>query len=602
MRTATEIALDLRDDMRRKRATLRIVSCAPNRIEILQAPEAEEFGEEPVQLVEMQRYEYRLEDCPRTLHLRETSAIRRSRLGLEIGDTGVVEPGQFTGLLPIVLEDEQGNATAAAAVEVRSRKLEYRSEYRAMIEDIAKKSTDLLVDVRAPAQVRLLPDPARDPESLQQRYAFLASLIDSAEFRDAVSRVLATPHRKMEQVSERRPSARPARIRRAGLRQLASDASRVPLREDHPLSVRMQQLGIEPFSLPRQLVGEYFVDSVDTAENRFVKYALRDFDSYLSRMLVVAQKLNSPADKRLRSELRRLRLRLGEILADDLFKEVSELVGVPLASPVLQRREGYREILQAWLRFDLAARLVWSGGDDVFGAGKKDTSTLYEYWLYFGLADLACSLTGQKLREAADLVVKDGNDFRLRLRSGRESQIDGVCQSSPEVMMRFSYNRTFRGGSDPQSAGSWTRTFRPDYTFTFWARGSTLSDAEAAGEVVHLHFDAKYRIESLIEAFGPEATDLEAEEAEERGGTYKRADLFKMHAYKDAIRRSEGAYVLYPGSRGARWSQYAEIVPGLGAFPVRPAASGHADGIEAVRSFIAEVVRHLAERGFSGAS
>ena len=29
--------------------------------------------------------------------------------------------------------------------------------------------------------------------------------------------------------------------------------------------------------------------------------------------------------------------------------------------------------------------------------------------------------------------------------------------------------------------------------------------------------------------------------------TYKRGDLLKMHTYNDAIRRTVGSYVLYPG-------------------------------------------------------
>jgi predicted component of viral defense system (DUF524 family) len=39
------------------------------------------------------------------------------------------------------------------------------------------------------------------------------------------------------------------------------------------------------------------------------------------------------------------------------------------------------------------------------------------------------------------------------------------------------------------------------------------------------------------------------EKAENRKGIYKNADLLKMHAYKDAIRRTGGAYVLYPGDK-----------------------------------------------------
>ena len=54
-------------------------------------------------------------------------------------------------------------------------------------------------------------------------------------------------------------------------------------------------------------------------------------------------------------------------------------------------------------------------------------------------------------------------------------------------------------------------------------------------------------------------------------GTYKKADLLKMHTYKDAIRRTAGAYILYPGTEGQYTrSGFHELIPGLGAFSIRP--------------------------------
>ncbi|RUM36181.1 MAG: hypothetical protein DSY50_03015 [Desulfobulbus sp.] len=67
-----------------------------------------------------------------------------------------------------------------------------------------------------------------------------------------------------------------------------------------------------------------------------------------------------------------------------------------------------------------------------------------------------------------------------------------------------------------------------------------------------------------------------------------------MHAYKDAIRRTAGAYVLYPGTETFSCTGFHEIIPGLGAFPVSPSNGGN--GLGHLRNFILEVVDHVANR------
>jgi hypothetical protein len=71
-----------------------------------------------------------------------------------------------------------------------------------------------------------------------------------------------------------------------------------------------------------------------------------------------------------------------------------------------------------------------------------------------------------------------------------------------------------------------------------------------------------------------------------------------MHAYRDAIRRTAGAYVLYPGNPGdgIRYGGYHEVLPGLGAFAIRPNAEGEAEGIEALSKFLDDIIDHFANR------
>ncbi len=51
--------------------------------------------------------------------------------------------------------------------------------------------------------------------------------------------------------------------------------------------------------------------------------------------------------------------------------KISKPESLKLNSPMLQRKEGYNEVLRTWFRFELAVKLIWEGGEDVYGAGKK---------------------------------------------------------------------------------------------------------------------------------------------------------------------------------------------------------------------------------------
>src|SRR5690606_36302294 len=112
--------------------------------------------------------------------------------------------------------------------------------------------------------------------------------------------------------------------------------------------------------------------------------------------------------------------------------------------------------------------------------------------------------------------------------------------------------------------------------------------------IVNIHFDAKYKIEDLQAIFGKD-DNLDQEKEDQKKGTDKRADLLKMHTYKDAIRRTAGAYVLYPGTEDKYTKTgFHELIPGLGAFAIRPSKIN--DGSEQLKKFLNEVVTHFMNR------
>jgi len=149
---------------------------------------------------------------------------------------------------------------------------------------------------------------------------------------------------------------------------------------------------------------------------------------------------------------------------------------------------------------------------------------------------------------------------------------------------------------------------QPDYTISIWPAEFEKDEAEKCEALVHIHFDAKYRVENLDALFGKKEEEDEnisdrSESVAAKPTAAEYSDLLKMHAYRDAIRRTAGAYVLYPGNDGddKRFEEFDhrgfhEVLPGLGAFAIRPKADGSADGLPSLSKFLDEVIKHLSNR------
>ena len=135
---------------------------------------------------------------------------------------------------------------------------------------------------------------------------------------------------------------------------------------------------------------------------------------------------------------------------------------------------------------------------------------------------------------------------------------------------------------------------RPDYTLTIWPYEIPLQkEAEKVELIVHIHFDAKYKIENLYNLFQMKLI-LMTKKTDQRKGKYQRADLLKMHSYRDAIRRTGGAYILYPGDVTFNKFGFHEIIPGLGAFPLRPSKTD--TGENELKKLHLDVLRHFMNR------
>ena len=551
-------------------------------------------GESRWQLVEGEEYEYAFES---NYHFKEHELVRPSKSS---SSRGWIKTGIYVGCLTLTVTNDAG-FEAEVSFEVRSVKMDYRTDYKTMLHDITSHFTDLVMMQGAPITQRFEVDPNENSNTLYQQFAFMKSLVDSEEFEEALNKIFYNPIHKWTGTTIEKDICSVKKLGRQELKQIASSKNRLPLGEG-------KSIGDNITSVPRRLSVSYKKDTVDVAENRFVKFVLQSFSSFCS---TIQQCKN--ASPRLKTEAELTANKLTGWLSRDFFLDVSNLQTMTLNSPALQRKEGYREVLQAWMMSKLAAQITWKGGDNVYQAGKRNVAALYEYWVFFKLLDIVKETFHLELKEDDEkkLVKTDKDHINLELRQGHTKMIGGQFhEASRTLNVRLYYNRTFSTSDQLDKSGSWTTAMRPDYTLSIWPGNIKEAEAEEQDLIVHIHFDAKYKLNKILlddrlpddtHTFMDEDADLSEEEflmnqekQEEEKGIYKRVDLLKMHAYKDAIRRTSGAYILYPGSENKRLKGFHEVLPGLGAFCLSP-NSIEKDSKE-IEHFLHDILEHMLNR------
>ena len=559
--------------------------------------EANENGESIFQILEGNCYEYAFNN--NNYRLRCDGIVIPSK---RAQSQGRIVPNIYVGTLTLFVSDSTKDGKEfSITLEVLATKFDtnydksYRENYRFMLKDITDKCTELLMQINSPVEQNFETDFSRDNKTIYQRFSFINAIIQNKDFEEAVLKIIASPKTNWDIEEEVVDIRRIKRFNNAATKQITSGSNRLPLKASHPLYTS----GIH--SIPNKINSYRKIEHTDTPENRFIKHALEVFLRFAEDC---SQYFKEKGYSRPSIEASNLVTKLDGYLSQSFFKDISRPTSLKLNSPVLQRKSGYREILSIWLQFDLASKLIWKGGDDVYKAGKRDIATLYEYWLFFTLYDLFKTKFKIKDIEHEEqpynhLIEPTKDGLNVMVKQGKHTALYGdFITKNRALKVKFSYNRSFKGGTkytDEQAgAGSYTTTLRPDYTLSIWPAILEENDAEKQELIVHIHFDAKYKVTHFQIQTSDDNDLIEQEENNERRGIYKNADLLKMHAYKDAIRRSGGAYVLYPGTKKEEKRGFHEIIPGLGAFSINP--TNHNNDISELSKFIDLVIDHLLDR------
>lgn len=506
---------------------------------------------------------------------------------------GRLYPRQYVGQIRFLVSDRASDRSGWAEIDVRPSKLEAETEYRHMLRDIEDVATEAVLQGFAPAALSLHIDSSKRAELVYQQFALLYAKLTSSEFRNALALILANPHRSWVEETEPQDPGRPLRARGNLSRVLGGSGPRVPTHGRLSIS-----------SVPR-VVQRLRTDSIfDSLPNQFVRYALSHWRGIAQRLAdgLEAQTVETGPVRRGKQAAAEVLGQMDAYLATPLFRSVSQLRQFPAANQVLLKQAGYRDVFRTFALGELGALLALDlEVEDLFAASQRNVAALYEYWAFLQLADAVGQVCGMQQTINA---LRASDDLSLGFRQGPASELTWrVQRAGREFEIELFFNRMFLASSQWQENSSWSRAMRPDCSLRINPQ-TPIPQLSHPGDLdIWLHFDAKYRVAYEREQFGQKAADDEEAaaateaEAEERLSRSRREDLLKMHAYRDAIRRSAGAYVLFPGNTTvAPFREFSEILPGLGAFILRPAATPAQSGRAEIERFLNAVLDHAADR------
>ena len=411
--------------------------------------------------------------------------------------------------------------------EVRSRKIDYASEYAAMIGDLSKYSQQLIYESKSPLfqsfEINEL-----DGKIGYEEFMLLEYLFKDENLPSTIEYLSRNLYSALTDTVEEVPTSFASNVNPNDLIDVFSNSDNLIKTSDTNSIWYKQTKGYVPLRINETK----YVDNIDVPENRFYKNFLESIESLIKQMLKKAPQ------GYIRDQLLIYKETISAYLSQRYFKDIGRMDYVPLNSQLLQKKEGYRDILQYYLMFELGFRLNWSEITDEFKGNEKKLFELYECWVYFELVEIVKELCDSTI-DFDDIFSASNDKMTISLKEGIVKSFD-FSLDVKDITIDLLYNKTFN--KKQSDYRSYSVDLRPDYSLII----------NVDGRRYILHFDAKYKLNIEDESF-------------------KNQDIVKMHAYKDAISDTIGAYVLYPGEKDkVYYENLDKKLESVGAFPLRP--------------------------------
>ena len=467
---------------------------------------------------------------------------------------------------------KDGTTSIKIPIEVRSKKMDYFSQYSAMIADLSQHSLSLIFEVNSPLYQEFELD-YRQKETYYEDFMFLEYLFREENLPAIFEYLSKNLHSQLKNHTETVPISFASNVNQNTLKNIISKPNKL-VKVDSDLEISEKLNGHIPYEI-EQTKHE---DVIDIPENRFFKYFL-DLIRDLAEDLYENSKEGYIQDK-----LSYFRDEIEYYLSSKFFNHISAMDYVPFNSQILQKKEGYREIFQYFLMLEFSFRLSWDEINNQFKGFEKKLSELYEYWCYFKLLKVLNELSVVKVN-FEDIFRVNNDGWSISIKRGQSSAKKfKIYIENSEIDIELFYNLKF--SKESPLYVSYSLIFKPDYTLKI-----------TIGNKIHyIHFDAKYRSQLEVTGKNLDEDIDERDDLEENSYVFKNGDIYKMHTYKDSILRSHGAYVLFPGNSPQNFYVFeSQVIPSVGAFSLTPGDDENNE--QELAKFIEEVLKILLGNG-----
>ena len=306
---------------------------------------------------------------------------------------------------------------------------------------------------------------------------------------------------------------------------------------------------------------EQQVQSNDTQENRFLKYALGQITTKYDALKRRIESIKGASDP-FKGEMDLMLNTLKHLQRNPFFRTVGRFKGLSQESMVLQKATGYSQVYRTWNLL----RRAYSLNDGIYRLQTKDIATLYEIWCFIEVSHIVKELLGIDVDVDHRNRMEMNGVFTWELGKGEHSRIlfkkDNV--ELAELVYNPKHTEKENDSISMENLVVPTVAQKPDIVLQL-----TKHDLQKDMKMTYL-FDAKYRIDGKVNG-----VDTPPEDAINQMHRYRDAIYYKDHSSAELKKEVIGGYILFPGDGNkadVEVSKFYKTIGevNIGAFPLRP--------------------------------